>query len=165
MTRQAVMAVLLLAVAACSNPAASPIGTVPGVAATATAAPTSAVATAGPVATALATLAPTPEPPPIAITSVECLDGQTVRLTVHIQDDRGVVSYEVWSTWGGGGQTTRSFPTPYRKLVDETLEFTHALVDPEPGRIHQFGLAVTLAGVAEPILTYEIEPGNRCPGH
>jgi hypothetical protein len=165
-----VAAALAVIVAACGGPASSPTGTIAAPAASASPAPTAPTATAAPIATSAPTTAatpfptPTPEPPPIAITEVECLSGQTVRLHVSITDERGIVSYQLWSTWGGGGDTTRSFPTPYQDHIDESVQFTHAIVDPEP-RIHQFGLAVTLAGVAEPIIVYAIEPENRCPGH
>ncbi len=111
------------------------------------------------------TAAPSPTLPPIGIVGVECLAGQTVRLHVSITAEAGIPTYALWSTWGGGGDTTRSFPAPYATHIDELVEFTHASKDPEADRIHQFGLAVSLVGVADPIITYAIEPENRCPGH
>lgn len=169
-----ILAVALAAVAACGGPVVSPGVSAPPAGATTSPAPVTAPPATAPAASPSSTSpagsgAPATDPPPsvapIAIALVECLQGQTVRLTVHIEHEAGIVSYQVWSTWGGGGETTRSFPTPYRTVIDETLEFTHALIDPEPERIHQFGLAVTVAGIADPILTYQVEPGNRCPGH
>ena len=108
---------------------------------------------------------PSQTQPPIAITEVECLGAQTVRLHISITAEAGIPTYAVWSTWGGGGDTARSFPTPYTNHIDEEIEFTHAIKDPEPGRIHQFGLAVTVVGIADPIIVYAVEPENRCPGH
>lgn len=112
-----------------------------------------------------ATLAPTPTAAPIALTDVEFLTGLTTRIRVLITSALPIESYQVWSTWGGGGEITKSFPAPLPTQVDEIVEFTHAMVDPEPNRIHQFGLAVTQTGVADPIIVYAFEPGDRCPGH
>ena len=42
----------------------------------------------------------------------------------------------------------------------------HTVVDPVD-RAHQWGLKVVVPGMAQPILTYGMEPGpgQRCPGH
>jgi hypothetical protein len=171
-SRTSLLATIVLLVGACGgSPGASssaPAGaTAPGTAPGPTASPAPTErrpATAAPTGATAETPTPTSTPPPIGIIGVECLGGQTVRLHVSITDARGVTSYQVWSTWGGGGETTRSFPTPYPTHIDERIELTHALVDPEP-RVHQFGLAVTLVGLPDPILTYATEPDSRCPGH
>lgn len=144
----------------------TPIGTPPPVGTTAS----STAPTPAPTAAATATIpagsdAPSPTLPAIGIIGVECLVGRTVRLHVSITAEAGIPPYALWSTWGGGGDTTRSFPAPYTTQIDEFVEFTHAIDDPVPDRIHEFGLAVTLVGVPDPIITYAIEPGNRCPGH
>jgi len=65
---------------------------------------------------------------------------------------------------GWRGDINEEFSAPLPMEIDETVEFTHALVDPEP-RVHQFGLVAQMVGIADPIITYEIDPNNRCPGH
>ena len=84
-----------------------------------------------------------------------------VRATV----DGTIDSWEVWSTWGGGGGSKETLSAPLPSAVDEVIEFTHTLVDPIATRIHQFGFAVTVTGVADPIIVYAFEPDGRCPGH
>ncbi len=169
------LVVVIALAAACGSPAPTVIGTpaATGSAAVSAAPPSeSNVPTSAPSAPTSAeptlptdTALPSPTLPPIGIIGVECLTGQTVSLHVWITTEAGIPSYALWSTWGGGGDTTRSFPTPYTTHIDEVVEFTHALKDPEPGRIHEFGLAVTLVGVPDPIIVYAMEPENRCPGH
>ena len=108
---------------------------------------------------------PAPTAAPVSIGKVECLADLTVRIHIQIASETGIVSYQVWSTWGGGGDTQRVFTTPLPDHVDEVIEFSHVMVDPEASRIHQFGLSVVMSGVAVPILTYALEPDGRCPGH
>ncbi len=121
--------------------------------------------TAEPTAEPTAVPTATPEPAPISITDVECLTGLTVRFHVHIATEQGIEKYQLWSTWGGGGNSDVTLSDPLPHEIDEDVEFTHVQVDPEPGRIHQFGLAVTLEGATDPIIVYAFEPDNRCPGH
>lgn len=101
----------------------------------------------------------------VRISGVECLTGQTVRFRIEIRSETGIESYGVWSTWGGGGDINETFSAPLPMEIDETLEFTHAITDPEPGRAHQFGLSAQMLGTTDPLYTYEIEPDSRCPGH
>lgn len=180
---RATLPVLLLAiVAACggaapSAPAATgspttasplapsaPIATAP--AATAletaivTAAPTAVPPTAVPV-----TAQPAPSLAPIRIDEVECLTGLTVRMQVRATVDATIASWEVWSTWGGGGGSKEVLTAPFPSTVDEVIEFTHDIVDPIATRIHEFGLAVTVTSVADPIIVYAFEPDGRCAGH
>lgn len=100
----------------------------------------------------------------VRILDVECLTGQTVSIHFEIRSETGIEAYGLWSTWGGGGQIDEELSAPLPMEIEDTVEFTHAMVDPEP-RVHQFGLYAEMVGVADPILTYEIEPDNRCPGH
>jgi hypothetical protein len=147
---------------------ASPAPATPGVTPVATAAP---VATLTPVATPAATAAPTafptatPEPAPIAITDVECLTGLTVRFHVHIATEQAITMYQLWSTWGGGGNSDVTLSPPLPHAIDEDVEFTHTQIDPVENRIHEFGLAVTVEGATDPIIVYAFEPDFRCPGH
>jgi len=150
--------------AACTPQSQSPVPSVTGSQPSPTA---SATATA--TGTQAASATPSPEPSPSSgtvarIFDVECLTGQTVRLHIEIRSETGIESYGIWSTWGGGGDINQTFAEPLPMEVGETFEFTHVITDPEP-RVHQFGLSVQLVGAAEPILTYEIEPDGRCPGH
>ena len=108
---------------------------------------------------------PTSAPMPIAqIVSVECGSGLTSYVHIRITDEAGISSYAIWSTWGGGGQIEQTFSAPLPAVIDQVIEHTHSIPDPED-RQHQVGLMVTTADSAQPIYTYAMEPGGRCPDH
>jgi hypothetical protein len=108
---------------------------------------------------------PSITPTPIAqIVSVECGAGLTLYVHIRIVDDAGINSYSVWSTWGGGGQIDQAFSAPLPTVIDQVIEHTHSITDPVD-RQHQVGLMVTTADSAQPIYTYAMEPGGRCPDH
>jgi hypothetical protein len=108
---------------------------------------------------------PSITPTPIAqIVSIECGPGLTLYVHIRIVDDAGINSYSVWSTWGGGGQIDQAFSAPLPTVIDQVIEHTHTILDPED-RQHQVGLMVTTADGAQPIYTYAMEPEGRCPGH
>ena len=106
----------------------------------------------------------TPEPVSAQIVSVECGPGLALNLHIQITSQTGILSYTIWSTWGGGGDIEQSFSPPLPTAIDETLVFEHENVDPE-ARNHQVGLSVVVEGVAEPVYAYGSEPSGRCPGH
>lgn len=156
------MVLALILLAACgpstSSPGASTAGT-PGLTATAS------VATPAPTVEVAPTDTPLPSIPPASIVSVECLTGLTVRIHIRIASEAGIVSYQVWSTWGGGGNFEHVSEGTLPTEIDEVVDFTHTMVDPEASRTHQYGLSVMLHGQPDPILTYGLEPDGRCPGH
>lgn len=156
----------LTLLAACTSQSQSPAPSATGSQPEASAEPTAtAIATETPAASPTPSLEPSPSSGMVAkIDHVECLTGQTVSLHIEIKSEAGIEAYEIWSTWGGGGAINQTLAEPFPTEVDETFEFTHAITDPEP-RVHQFGLSVMLVGATDPILTYEIEPDGRCPGH
>jgi hypothetical protein len=127
--------------------------------------PTGEPPTAPPPTAAPATPEPQPSLAPIRIDDVECLTGLTVRMHLRATVDGTIDSYDVWSTWGGGGASKEVFSAPLPSSIDRVIEFTHTLVDPIATRIHQFGFAVTVTGVTDPIIVYAFEPDGRCPGH
>ncbi len=164
-----VVSLILLAACAPSSPAASQAGSEPPPSTTASAS-AAATDTAVPTETESESETAIPESAApssgtvVRILAVECLAGQTVSIHFEIKSETGIEAYGLWSTWGGGGQIDEVLTAPLPMEIDDTVEFTHTIVDPEP-RVHQFGLYAEMVGVADPIISFEIEPDGRCPGH
>lgn len=142
----------------------APVTTAPALTAPATAATTPAATTASATAPT-ATLEPGASLAAIRIDEVECLTGLTVRMHIHATVATTIDSYQVWSTWGGGNPVFEVFSAPLPSQIDKVIEFTHQIVDPQAGRIHEFGLSVKVTGVADQVIVYALEPHFRCPGH
>lgn len=162
-----ILALLLAACTPAASQSAAPSAPASELATTASAGAspsTEATATESESATAIPESAAPSSGTVVRILDVECLTGQTVTIHFEIKSETGIEKYGLWSTWGGGGQMDQEPAAPLPMEIEDTVEFTHAMVDPEP-RVHQFGLYAEMVGVADPILTYEIEPDNRCPGH
>jgi hypothetical protein len=121
-------------------------------------------------ATATSTLTPTDTITPTPVVSAEIADlacGQGLSVLVHVRvnSPAGIASYQVWSTWGGGPAVGQTYGRDgYPSAIDETVTLTHDIVDPVD-RPHEIGLAVVVPGQSDPIYTYAMEPGDRCPGH
>ncbi len=169
-TRSSLLILAVMLLGSCAQPSQSSDSRATGSAAASTAAASSS-ATESTTETASPSTTPEAESPNpssttvVRIVGVECLTGQTVRIHFEIRSETGIESYGLWSTWGGGGDFNEDLTAPLPTEIDQTVEFTHAIVDPEPSRVHQFGLVGQLVGVADPIITYANEPDNRCPGH
>jgi hypothetical protein len=168
-TRGSLLILVVMLLGSCAQPSQSSDSSATGSASASTAAASSAPESAAETASPSTT--PRPESPTpssatvVRIVSVECLTGLTLSIHFEIRSDAGIESYGLWSTWGGGGDFNEDLTAPLPTQIDRTVEFTHAIVDPVPSRVHQFGLVAQLIGVADPIITYEVEPDNRCPGH
>ena len=114
---------------------------------------------------------PTPTQSPVntvpiraAILEIQCGPEFKLRVHVSIKSKAGISSYSVWSTWGPRGSGKRDFSPPYPTTIDEVV--IHDEEHPDTiDRHHQIGLKVVSPGVADPFLTYGLEPDDRCPGH
>ncbi|HLC01585.1 MAG TPA: hypothetical protein VJK02_00980 [Anaerolineales bacterium] len=83
----------------------------------------------------------TPESVRAEIASVECGPGLSLNIHIRITSESGILSYSIWSTWGGGGAIDRTFTEPLPTSVDEVVVHPHGLADPE-ARNHEVGLSV-----------------------
>jgi hypothetical protein len=169
-TRSALLILAVMLLGACAQPSQSSGPSAAGSESASAAAATSS-ASASASGTALPSATPEAESPipssatVVRIVGVECLTGLTVSIHFEIRSEAGIESYGLWSTWGGGGDFNQDLTAPLPLEIDQTVEFTHDIIDPIPSRVHQFGLVAKLVDVADPIITYGNEPDNRCPGH
>ncbi|MDD5562969.1 MAG: hypothetical protein PHQ91_04575 [Thermoanaerobaculaceae bacterium] len=104
--------------------------------------------------------------PEAKIVSIACAGGLAVKVHILIDSPAGIASYSVWSVFTGNTNAEKSFSAPLPTHIDEVVDVAHTTVDPVD-RAHQWGLKVVVPGMAQPILTYGMEPGpqQRCPGH
>lgn len=107
--------------------------------------------------------APVEETLQAAIDKIECLDGLTVAVTIHISSPLGIESYKIWNTVIEV-EHNETFQEPLPTNISKTVNITEPVQD-QIDRNHQWGLKVVLPGQADPYLFYALEPDGRCPDH
>ena len=112
---------------------------------------------------------PTSDADSVKIVRVTCANPNMGSAYVHIllsSRSRGIRSFVLFPTWGGGGEITEDFSQPLPKRVEKALLFRPLTPDPV-ARNHQFGLKATF-GVHSTVEKFAgpentFEPGGRCP--